>query len=46
MQSVLFVEKTGLFGENHRPAASYRHALSHNAVSITPRIHRDSNSQR
>ena len=25
---------------------SYRHTLSHNAVSSTPRIHRDSNSQR
>ena len=34
-RSVLLVEETG---ENHSPAASYRHTLSHNVVSSTPRL--------
>ena len=35
-QSVLLVEETGVFGENHRPAASLWQTLSHNVVSSTP----------
>ena len=35
-RSVLFVEETGVTGENHRPAASHWQTLSHNAVSSTP----------
>ena len=31
-RSVLLVEKTRVPGENHRPAASHLHTLSHNAV--------------
>ena len=31
----LFVEETGVSGENHRPAASHWEMLSHNVVSIT-----------
>jgi hypothetical protein len=34
-RSVLLVEETG---ENHRPAASHCHALSHNVVSSTSRL--------
>ena len=44
-QSVLLVEETGVPGENQRPAASHRQTLSHNVVSTTPRLERDSNSQ-
>ena len=36
-RSVLFVEETGVPGENHRPT------LSHNVVSGTPRHERDWN---
>jgi hypothetical protein len=43
--SVLLVEETGVPGENHRPAASPLHTLSHNVVSSTPRHERDSNLQ-
>ena len=35
-QSVLLVEETGLFGENHQPATSDWQTLSHNVVSSTP----------
>ena len=34
--SVLFVEETGVPGENHRPAVSHWQTLSHNVVSSTP----------
>jgi hypothetical protein len=44
-RSVLLVEKTGVHGENHCPAARHRHTLSHNVVSSTPRHERGSNSQ-
>jgi hypothetical protein len=37
-RSVLLVEKTGVPGENNRPAASHWHTLSHNVVSSTPRL--------
>jgi hypothetical protein len=43
-RSVLFVEETGVPGENHRPAASQWHTLSHNVVSSTLRL--SGNSQR
>ena len=33
--SVLFVEETGVPGENHRPAASRLQTWSHNVLSIT-----------
>jgi hypothetical protein len=36
-RAVLLVEKTGVRGENHRPVASHRQALSHNVVLNTPR---------
>ena len=36
-RSVLLVEETRIPRENHRPVASYWQALSHNAVSSTPR---------
>jgi hypothetical protein len=39
-RSVLFVEETGVPGENHRPAASHCTILSHNVVSSTPRLSR------
>jgi len=39
--SVLLVEETGVRGENHRPAASHWHILSHNMVSCMPRHYRD-----
>jgi hypothetical protein len=42
-RSVLFVEETGVPGENHWPAASHWQTLSHNAVSSTPRHERESN---
>jgi hypothetical protein len=38
--SVLLMEETGVPGENHRHAASHRQTLSHNVVSITPRLNR------
>ena len=41
-RSVSLVEETRVPGENHRPVASHRQTLSHNAVS--PEW--DSNSQR
>jgi hypothetical protein len=34
--SVLLMEETGVPGENHWPAVSYWHAISHNVVSSTP----------
>ena len=37
-QSVLLVEKKGVPGENHWPAACYWQTLSHNVVSSTPRM--------
>ena len=43
--SVLLVEETGVPGEKHRPAVSYRQTLSHNVVSSTPRHERGSNSE-
>jgi hypothetical protein len=45
-QLVLLVEETGIPGENFRLAAGPRQTLSHNVVSSTPRLERDSNSQR
>jgi len=36
-------EETGVPEENHRPAASHWHTLSHNIVSSTPRNERDLN---
>ena len=45
-RSILLMEETGVFGENHRPVASHLQTLSHNVVSSTPRHERDSNSQR
>ena len=42
--SVLLVGETEVPGENHRPAVSYRQALSHNVKSSTPRHEWDSNS--
>jgi hypothetical protein len=32
-QSVLFLEETGIPGENHQPAASHWQTVSHNVVS-------------
>ena len=37
-RAVFLVEKTGVTGENHRPAASHCQTLSRNAVSSTPRL--------
>ena len=37
-RSVLFVEETGVPGENHRPVASHWQTLSYNIVSSTPRM--------
>ena len=37
-QSVLFMEETGVPGENHWPVASGWQTLSHNVVSSTPRL--------
>jgi hypothetical protein len=42
----LFVEETGVPGENYRPVASHRQTLSHNVVSSTPCHERDLNSDR
>jgi len=36
--SVILVEKIGVPGETHRPVASHCQTLSHNVVSITPRL--------
>ena len=36
--SVLLVEKTGVPGENHRPAASHYQILTHGVVSSTPQL--------
>jgi len=44
-RSVLLVAETGVPGENHRPAVSHWHTLSHALVSSTPRHERDSNPQ-
>ena len=44
-RSVLFLEETGVPGENHRPIANYRQTLSHNIVKSTPRHEQDLNSQ-
>ena len=33
--SVFLVKETGISGENHRPAESYWHTLSHNVVAST-----------
>jgi hypothetical protein len=43
--SVLLVNETGFFGENHRPVATNRRTLSHNIVSSSPRHERGSNLQ-
>ena len=44
-QSVLLVEKTGVTGENQRPAASSQwKTLSHKVVSSTPHHERYSNT--
>jgi hypothetical protein len=37
-RSVLFVEETGVSGENHQPVTSYWQTLSHNTLSSTPRL--------
>ena len=37
-RSVLLVEKTGVPGENHCPAASHQQLSAHNVVSCTPRM--------
>ena len=37
-RSVLLVEKTGVPGENHCPAASHQQPSAHNVVSGTPRM--------
>ena len=44
-QSALFVEETGVSGENDRPVAIHWQTLSHNVVSSTPRHERGSYSQ-
>jgi len=36
--SVLFEEETAVPGENHRPVASHWQTLSHDALSMTPRL--------
>jgi hypothetical protein len=41
----MFVEEIGVSGETHRSGVSHRKTLSHNVISITPRIEWDSNSQ-
>jgi hypothetical protein len=43
--SVLWMEETGVPGENHRRVASHLQTLSHNVVSNTPRHERSLNSQ-
>jgi len=35
-KSVLLVKETGVYRENHRPAASHWQTWSHNVVSSTP----------
>jgi len=45
-RSVLFVEETGVPGENHRPVASHWQTLSYNVTSSTPRHARGSTLQR
>ena len=37
-RAVLLLEKTGVHGENHRPAVSDCQILSHIVVSNTPRL--------
>ena len=37
-RSVLFVEESGVPGENHRPATNQWQTLSHNVISSTPRL--------
>jgi hypothetical protein len=44
-RSVLLVEETGVYGKNHRSAASHLQSLSHYVELSTPRHERDSNSQ-
>ena len=44
-RSVLLMDETGVTGDNHRPVASHRQAVSHNVVKSTPHHERDSNSQ-
>jgi hypothetical protein len=44
-QSVLFVEETGVPGENQRSAVSHWQTWSHKVVSSAPRHEQDSNSQ-
>ena len=34
-QSVILMEETGVYRENHRPVASHRQTLSRNVVSST-----------
>jgi len=41
---ITLVEETGIPGENHRPVPNHRQALSHNAVSSTPRHQQHLNS--
>ena len=36
-RTVLYVEETGVPGENYQPAASHSQTLSHNVASSTPR---------
>ena len=35
-RSILVMEKTGVYGENHRPAASHLQTLSYNDVLSRP----------
>jgi hypothetical protein len=42
-RSVLLVEETRVFRENHQPAASHWQTLSHNVISSTPRHNYSSN---
>ena len=44
-RSVLLMEETGVHREYHRPVSSHWQALSHYAVSSTPRHERGLNSQ-
>ena len=44
LRSVLMVEKTGVFEENHRPAASHLQTGPHNVAWRTPRHQQNSNS--
>jgi len=45
LRSVLFVEETGVPGENHQPAVSHWQTLPHNVASNTPHHERNFNSQ-